>query len=113
MNHYHSMAPIHKTTSHSSAFYVEMGKIGAVVGLCGAGAANIRRVRNDEISNDEALVNTVRSSVAGGLATAAATMVANQFRGSTLSLLATLATGTAVMYALGAESRNSNTGEEA
>jgi hypothetical protein len=93
--------------------YVEMGKIGAVVGLCGAGAANIRRLRREEISGGEVLVATLKTGVASGLATAAATMVASQFRGSTLSLLATLATGTAVMYALGAESRNPTSGDNA
>lgn len=112
MNPYYPMAPKPVPLSPASASYVEMGKIGAVVGLCGAGAGNIRRVRNHEIGSGEAVVDTIRTGVASGLATAAATMAAGQFRSSTLSLLATLATGTAVMYALSAETRKANSGDE-
>lgn len=83
--------------------YVDMGRLGAVVGLCGAGAANLWRLQRDEISRTTAVVDTLRVGVASGLATAAASLVAGQFRSPTLSLLATLATGTAVMYALNAE----------
>lgn len=82
---------------------VQMGKLGAVVGLCGAGAANLRRLQHAELGRTEAVVDTLRTGVASGLATASAALVAGQFRSPVLSLLATLATGTAVMYVLSAE----------
>jgi hypothetical protein len=93
--------------------YLEMGKIGAVVGLCGAGAANLRRLQREEVTRAEAAVDTLRTAVASGLATAAATLVAGQLRSSVLSLLASVATGTAVMYALNAETRANTTGGDA
>jgi hypothetical protein len=79
---------------------VELGKFGAVVGLCGAGAANLRRLQEDRITRGEAVVDTLRMGAAAGVATAAATMVASQFRSGVLSLAATLVTGGAVMYLL-------------
>jgi hypothetical protein len=84
---------------------VEMGKLGAVVGLCGAGAANLHRLRREEISGGEALVNTLKSGVATGIAAATAALVVAPIRSSSLSLVATLATGTAVMYMLNLESK--------
>ncbi len=84
---------------------VEMGKLGALVGLCGAGADNLRRVRREEIEPAAALAETLRVGLAAGLATATAALVASPLRPSPpLSLIATLATGTAVMYALSQES---------
>lgn len=77
----------------------EAGRFGAVVGLCGAGAVNLRRVQADALGRREAAIDTLRTGVAAGVATAGATLVASQFRGSVLPLLATLATGTALMYA--------------
>ena len=85
--------------------YLELGKFGAIVGFCGASAANLRRVQGNEITGSEALFDSLRTGVAAGLATATAGFVANQFRSSFLSMAATLATGTAVMYALNTESR--------
>jgi hypothetical protein len=93
--------------------YLEMGKIGAVVGLCGAGATNLRRLQRAEVTRAEAAVDTLRTAVASGLATAAATLVASQFRSTALSLLAGVATGTTMMYALSAETRNDTAGEHA
>lgn len=102
--------PAHPITSHqrqSSApgtnSYLELGKLGAVVGLCGAGAANLRRLQADKVTRGEALFDTLRTGVAAGLATATAGFVANQFRSPTVSLFATLATGTAMMYVLNTE----------
>jgi len=91
--------------------YVQMGKLGAVVGVCGAGALNLRRVRTAEIDSGEAVVDTFRAGLASGLASAAAALVAGQFRSPALSLLATVATGTAVMYALTAEKSSNPNGE--
>jgi len=82
---------------------MELGKMGAVVGMCGAGAANLHRLRREEIGGAEAFVDTLKVGVAAGVASAAAGLVAGQIRSSSLSLLATLATGTAVMYMLNQE----------
>lgn len=79
---------------------VELGKFGAVVGLCGAGAANLHRLQAEQITPGEAIVDSLRTGAAAGLATAAASLVAGQFRSGTLSLAATLVTGAAVMYLL-------------
>ena len=84
---------------------VELGKMGAVVGICGAGATNLHRLRREQVGGAEAVVDTLKAGVATGVATAAAGLVAGQFRSSSLSLLATLATGTAVMYMLNLESK--------
>jgi len=112
MTQYYPLSTNRRPMASLPATPVEMGKIGAVVGLCGAGAANLRRLRKHEMSGGEALVDTLRSGVASGLATATATLVASRFRQAPFSLLATLVTGTAVMYALNAENRKSPTGEE-
>lgn len=85
----------------NAAHLIELGRLGAVVGLCGAGAHNLRRLRREEIEPAAAVADTLRVGVASGLATAAAGWVASAFRpASLLALAATLATGTAVMYAL-------------
>lgn len=91
--------------------YLEMGKLGFTVGVCGAGAANLRRYQGGEIERSAAVVDTLRTGVASGLATAAASLVAGQFRSPTLGLVATLATGTAVMYALSAEKTSGESDE--
>jgi len=92
---------------------VEMGKLGAIVGICGAGAHNLKRLRREEIEPSNALADTLRVGVASGLATATAALVAGAFRPSPLlSLVATLATGTAVMYALSQESTATPNGDD-
>ena len=76
-------------------------KTGAVVGATGAAAMNLHRMRNDGMSWQEAATNTVKAGFTAGVATAAATAVGRMFvRNPTLSLAATLAAGTAVMYVL-------------
>lgn len=92
----------HPARASTNAF-IEAGKFGAVVGLCGAGAANLRRLQANQIDAKEAVVDSVRTSVAAGLATAAASLVASRFSGSATSLAATIATGTLAMYLLGTE----------
>lgn len=87
-------------TLYSTNNLFQMAKLGTVVGLAGAGAANLHRLQQGEIASREAALNTLRTGVASGLATAAATLVAGQFRSPTLALAATLLTGTAAMYAL-------------
>lgn len=83
--------------------FIELGKLGAVVGLCGAGAANLRRLQNDEVTRGQALAGTLKTGVASGIATGAAALVGSQFRSPLVSFVATLATGTVVMYALTSE----------
>lgn len=93
--------PISATTAN----LLELGKLGTLVGLCGAGANNLRRLRREDIEPAKALADTLRVGVASGLATATAGLVASAFRPSPLlALAATLVTGTAVMYALNQES---------
>lgn len=102
MNRAYPVSTYPRGLSHASPSLVELGKLGAVVGLCGAGAHNLRRLRRNEIAPGTALTNTLGVGIASGLATASAGLVASAFRPSSLlSLAATLATGTAVMYALG------------
>ena len=122
--HYYPAIPSHQQQVYAAATYpqwqatpytnsyLELGKFGAIVGVCGAGAANLRRMQRNEITGAEALVDSLRTGVAAGLATATAGLVANQFRSSALSLAATLVTGTAVMYALNTESRDKTAGED-
>jgi len=108
--YYHSHSTSYASVPNAGALW-EAGKFGAVVGLCGAGAVNLHRLQADELSRREATIDTLRTGVAAGVATAAATLVASQFRGSVLPLLATLATGTALMYAFTA--RGQAAGEQA
>lgn len=76
-------------------------KFGAVVGATGAAAHNLHRLRRDGISPQQAALNTARAGLGAGAATAAAAAVGGLFgRSAWLSLAATLATGTAVMYVL-------------
>lgn len=85
---------------------------GAIVGATGAAAVNLHKLRNDHTDWQTAAKQTAKAGLAAGTATAAATAVGRLFpRSPTLSLLATFATGTAVMYALtkgSAESKESN-----
>ncbi|WP_295885751.1 hypothetical protein [uncultured Thiohalocapsa sp.] len=83
---------------------VEMGKLGAVVGLCGAGAANLHRLQAGDTDTRGAVLDTLRGGAVAGVTTAAATLVASRFSSGTLAFAATLVTGTAVAYALTAES---------
>jgi hypothetical protein len=82
-----------------------MAKLGTLIGLTGAGALNLHRYQQGELVPSEAALNTLRAGVASGLATAAASLVASQFRSPTLAIAATLVTGTAAMYALNAPSK--------
>lgn len=105
MSRHYPLPRYGESPSPTTARLLEFGKFGAVVGLCGAGARNLQRLRRDEIEAGRALADTLRVGVASGLATATAGLVASVFRSSSLlALAATLATGTAVMYALNRES---------
>ncbi len=98
---YPSMATGQCTSYQPNALF-EMAKLGTLIGLTGAGAANLHRFQQGEVGSGEAALSTLRTGVASGVATAAATLVASQFRSPALALAATLATGTATMYALNA-----------
>ncbi len=80
--------------------HYEMARIGAVAGLCGAGARNLMRVRNDQMNRSEAALDTLRGGLTAGLAAGAASVVSSQVRSPTLSLIAGVMTGTAVVYGL-------------
>ena len=95
------------TFSHA----LELGKLGAVVGLCGSGAANLHRLQAGTVDQRGAALDTLRGGAFAGLATAAAALVAANFRSELLSLAATLATGTAVAYALTADPAPKPAGE--
>lgn len=76
-------------------------RTGAVVGACGAAAINLHRMRNQDVTWQQALADTTTASVKAGIATAAAAAVGQMLvRHPALSAAATLATGTATMYML-------------
>ena len=80
---------------------LSMGGVGAVIGGTAAAAKNIRRVKEAEISREEAVRNTLKEAAGAGLATAAATAVIGAVgaRGL-LSLVGilTVATGTKYLW---------------
>jgi hypothetical protein len=79
---------------------LDAAKTGAMVGAAGAGAVQLHRYQQEGISWQEAYRGTVKGALQVGIATTAATAVGRMFDNKALSLLATLATGTAVMYVL-------------
>ncbi|MFP4209225.1 MAG: hypothetical protein ACLFSC_11245 [Wenzhouxiangella sp.] len=99
MNHYYPSRDVRQVNYPRRSPY-EMARIGAIAGLCGAGARNIYRLRNDEIDRAQAVVNTLKGSATAGLAAGAASLVAGQFRTPLISTLAGIAAGTAVIYGL-------------
>ncbi len=104
MKHHYPIQPYHSHPSHERQeidVLLDAAKTGAVVGATGAAAANLHRIRHGEIDWQEAATQTIKVGFTAGVATAAATAVGRLFvRSPLLSLAATLATGTAVMYAL-------------
>lgn len=88
----------------------EMARIGAVAGLCGTGARNLYRLRNEEITRSEAAMDTLRGSLTAGLAAGAASAVSSGIHNPALRLIAGIATGTAVVYGL---ERIASKGEQA
>jgi ribose/xylose/arabinose/galactoside ABC-type transport system permease subunit len=105
--HYYPVST-HRPAAGTPARALETAKVGAVVGLCGAGAANLRRVQRAAITPEEAVAATLKAGLAAGLASGAAGLVASQFRSPLLSFLATLATGTTVMYVLTRDPQETN-----
>jgi hypothetical protein len=108
MTHHYSMYAMQpyapqqqEMQQHDLQLLLNAAKTGAVVGATGAAAMNLHRIRRSEIDWQEALGNTIKVGFTTGVATAAAAAVGQMVaRHPLLSLAATLATGTAVMYAL-------------
>lgn len=112
MSQYHPVPVYQRAPQALTGGAMEVAKLGAVVGLCGAGAHNLHRLRRNEIEPGAALAATVRGALVSGLAAGTASLVAGAFRPSpVLSLLATIATGTAVAYALTQEPEPPVTGD--
>ncbi|MCG8425899.1 MAG: magnetosome protein MamC [Chromatiales bacterium] len=87
---------------------LDAARNGAMVGAAGAAAANLHRMRQQQVDWQEAVRNTAKVGFTAGVATAAATAVGQMFaRNPVLSVVATLATGTAVMYALNKPTKES------
>lgn len=106
MNHYYP-SPYVARTARS---HYEMARIGAVAGICGAGARNLQRLRHHQIDRSEAAVDTLRAGLTAGLAAGAASVVSSRIRAPALSVIAGIATGTAVVYGL---ERAASRGEQA
>jgi len=97
--------------SHTSAYpskypsewqtLIEAGKTGAMVGTAGAVALNLQRMQREGIPWQTALRNTAQAGLYAGLATAAATAVSRMAgHNHLLTMVVSLTTGAAVMYAL-------------
>lgn len=86
---------------HELSMLMDAAKTGAIIGATGAAAMQLHRHHQEGISLREGVQGTVKGALHVGLAATAATAVGQLFRNSSaLSLAATLATGTAVMYVL-------------
>jgi hypothetical protein len=86
---------------HDMHLLLNAAKTGALIGATGAAALNLHRMRSAEANWQQALTNTAKVGLTAGVATAAATAVGRMFvRYPALSMAATFATGTAVMYVL-------------
>ncbi|KAA6187043.1 hypothetical protein F2Q65_03945 [Thiohalocapsa marina] len=87
--------------SDTCSTLLQMATIGAVVGGTAAAGTNIRRLQNDEIQLNAALVDIGRAAATSAAATAIAGAAANAVAGQGLTRLAVLfAAGTATMYGL-------------
>ena len=86
---------------HDLNVLLNAARTGALIGATGAAALNLHRLRKEETDWQQALSNTAKFGLTAGVATAAATAVGRMFvRYPALSMAATFATGTAVMYVL-------------
>lgn len=94
----------HPTTQYPQQelhWLLEATRTGMIVGGAGAAALNLHRMRDQGVGWQDALGSTLKTSLKAGAATAAASAVGRLFAGHpALAVAATLATGTAVMYAL-------------
>ncbi len=81
-----------------------MGGVGAVIGGVSAAARNIRRVRESEVSREEAVRSTLKDAAGTGLAAAAATAVVGAVGASGFMALAgivVVATGAKYLWDAG------------
>ena len=80
---------------------LRMGTVGALVGAMAAGANNVRKVRENEATREDAVRDTLltgaKTGVAAGVGTGLASLVGHA---PVLPLATMLLAGTAVMYAL-------------
>lgn len=105
--HYYPLAQVSHTQHHAwqeqhdRRLLLNAAKTGALIGATGAAALSLHRMRNEEANWQQALTSTAKVGLTAGVATAAATAVGRMFmRYPALSMAATFATGTAVMYVL-------------
>ena len=83
------------------SWLLEATRTGMIVGGAGAAALNLHRMRDHGMGWQEALGTTLKTSLKAVTATAAASAIGRMFAGNpAFAVVATLATGTAVMYAL-------------
>lgn len=98
---YHT--PVKSATTYTTRYVpratLAMGGVGAIIGGTAAAAKNIRRVKDAEISREEAVKNTLKEAAGTGLATAGATAVVGAV-GATgfLSLLGVVTVATGAKY---------------
>lgn len=86
---------------HDLQLLLNAAKTGAMIGATGAAALSLHRIRSREANWQQALTHTAKVGLTAGVATAAATAVGRMFmRYPVLSMAATFATGTAVVYVL-------------
>ena len=86
---------------HDVNLLLHSARTGALIGATGAAALNLHRLRDGATGWQQLVGDTVKVGLTAGVATAAATAVGRMFtRYPALSLAATFATGTAVMYVL-------------
>jgi hypothetical protein len=76
-----------------------MGGVGAIIGGTAAAAKNVRKVKEEEMTREEAVRDTIKEAAGTGLATAAATAVVTAV-GATgwLSLVGIVAAATGAKY---------------
>ena len=100
--------------SQSLTPVVKAGTFGALVGATGAAAANIRKLRNEEIERADAIRDTVKIGLTAGAATVAGKLVADTLtRSPALALVAMFAAGTATAYWLQGQSQGESETQEA
>lgn len=98
--HMQPYAPNPQDPQYQLHVLLDAAKTGAVIGAAGAAAVQLHRYQQEGITWEQAARGTAKGALQVGLAATAATAVGRLFDNSALSLAATLATGTAVMYAL-------------
>lgn len=105
-NQYYPMQPMGYMQPHDLQQQQEFNLLmnaattGAVIGGTGAAAMQLRRYQQGQATWQDAARGTLKGALQVSVAATAATAVGRMFNNPALSLAATLATGTAVMYVL-------------